>query len=194
MGDNLSTVDLGSGRTAVDIATGVGFTCALLDTGAVKCWGNNDNGQLGIGNTTQMGDHTGEMGDNLSTVDLGTGRTAVAVAAGYHHACAILDNGSVKCWGLNGQLGNSAILPPIEQETTPATWARLCPFGHRWHKGAQPSTLMLDSAHTCVVFDNGSVKCWGSNNHGQGQLGLGHEFEHGDNTGEMGGVRPFAVR
>jgi len=54
-----------------------------------------------------MGDNSGEMGDNLPSIDLGTGRTATAIAAGYYHSCAALDNGAVKCWGDNfyGQLG-----------------------------------------------------------------------------------------
>jgi len=54
-----------------------------------------------------MGDETGDMGDNLPSIDLGTGRTATAIAAGYYHSCAALDNGAVKCWGDNayGQLG-----------------------------------------------------------------------------------------
>jgi len=53
-----------------------------------------------------MGDNTGEMAV-LPTVNLGTGRTATAIAVGNNHSCALLDNASVKCWGLNdkGQLG-----------------------------------------------------------------------------------------
>ena len=187
MGDNLSAVDLGGGRTAVDIATGVGFTCALLDTGAVKCWGANGNGQLGIGNTTQMGDHTGEMGDNLSTVDLGTGRTAVAVAAGYHHACAILDNGSVKCWGFNnaGQLGHSSTDRAGNDSSNMGDALPFTPLA----QGRTAVHIDAGSAHTCVVFDNGSVQCWGSNT--KGQLGLGTSSNMGDNTGEMGSHLPF---
>jgi len=53
-----------------------------------------------------MGDDSGEMAA-LPIVNLGTGRTATAIAAGFYHSCAILDNSSVKCWGYNdkGQLG-----------------------------------------------------------------------------------------
>ena len=43
-----------------------------------------------------------QMGDNLPSVDLGTGHQAVQLSAGAYHTCAILDNGSAKCWGLNG--------------------------------------------------------------------------------------------
>jgi len=53
-----------------------------------------------------MGDNTGEMAQ-LTGINLGTGRTATAIAAGYSHSCALLDNASVKCWGRNafGNLG-----------------------------------------------------------------------------------------
>ena len=69
--------------------------------------GLNDSGQLGIGDTNNRGDGSNEMGDNLPTVDLGAGRTAMAITAGDRHTCAVLDNTSVKCWGKNesGQLG-----------------------------------------------------------------------------------------
>ncbi len=103
----LTGIDLGTGRTATAIAAGAYITCALLDNASVKCWGNNNIGELGIGTTDDMGNNTGEMGDNLPSIDLGTGRTATAIAAGYYHSCAALDNGAVKCWGDNayGQLG-----------------------------------------------------------------------------------------
>jgi len=72
MGDNLPTVDLGTGRTTVWIAAGWVHTCALLDDASVKCWGNNLGGRLGVGDTNTRGDASGEMGDNLPAVDLGT--------------------------------------------------------------------------------------------------------------------------
>ena len=102
----LTGINLGTGRTATAIAAGYYHSCALLDNASVKCWGNNQFGQLGINNTTNMGDNTGEMAV-LPTVNLGTGRTATAIAAGGSHSCALLDNASVKCWGYNyrGQLG-----------------------------------------------------------------------------------------
>ncbi len=56
-------------------------------------------GQLGIDSAAAIENSSGEMGDNLTVVDLGTGRTATAISAGDHHTCALLDNGAVKCWG-----------------------------------------------------------------------------------------------
>jgi alpha-tubulin suppressor-like RCC1 family protein len=81
--------------------------CALLDNASVKCWGTNYNGGLGLGDNNNRGDAANEMGDNLSTVDLGTGRTATAMSLGSSHTCALLDNSDIKCWGSgdNGRLG-----------------------------------------------------------------------------------------
>jgi len=180
----LPTVNLGTGRTATAIAAGDYHTCALLDNASVKCWGRNPYGQLGIDNTTQMGDNTGEMAV-LPTVNLGTGRTATAISAGYEQTCALLDNASVKCWGLNqyGALGidnttrmgddsgEMAVLPTVNLGT-----------------GRTATAIDAGGNHTCAVLDNASVKCWGYN--GNGQLGIGNTTNMGDGPGKMGDNLP----
>ena len=147
------TVDLGTGRTAVSVSSGSSHTCAVLDDGSLKCWGRNSLGQLGIGSTTQQ--------TTPQTVDLGTGRTAVSVSLGYGHTCAVLDDGSLKCWGYNyyGELG----IGSTTQQTTPQTVT----LG----TGRTAVSVSLGQYHTCAVLDDGSLKCWGDNSHGQ--LGLG---------------------
>ncbi len=107
MGDDLPEVDLGQGNAALAIAAGSHHTCALLAGGAVKCWGGNAMGQLGLGDVANRGDGPAEMGDALPAVDLGTAAVAVSLAAGDYHSCAWLDDGRVKCWGRNqyGSLG-----------------------------------------------------------------------------------------
>ena len=65
----LPSINLGTGRTANAIAAGYNHTCAILDNSSVKCWGRNNFGQLGIENTTDMGDNTGEMAA-LPSIDL----------------------------------------------------------------------------------------------------------------------------
>ena len=92
------SVRLGS-SAPIQVTAGDRFSCALLYDGSVKCWGENGSGQLGLGDTDNRGDNTNEMGLYLPAVDLGTGRTATAIQSGLNHTCAILDNGSVKCWG-----------------------------------------------------------------------------------------------
>ena len=102
-------VSLGTGRTAVSVSTGNLHTCAILDDGSLKCWGSNNEGQLGIGSTSNQ--------NTPQSVSLGAGRTAVSVSAGDKHTCAVLDDGSLKCWGSgdSGQLGNGS----WNDETTP---------------------------------------------------------------------------
>jgi alpha-tubulin suppressor-like RCC1 family protein len=77
----------------------------VLAGGVVKCWGINNYGQLGVGDTVTRGDGPGEMGDGLPLIDLGDQSKAVSV--GWTHTCALLEDGAVKCWGRNhaGQLG-----------------------------------------------------------------------------------------
>lgn len=107
MGDALPAVARGTGRTAVDLRVGFSHACARLDDGALKCWGYNDAGALGVGDKIDRGTAPGQMGDALPAVDLGTGRSAIAVTLGINHSCALLDDATVKRWGGNnsGQLG-----------------------------------------------------------------------------------------
>jgi len=89
------------------IAAGNYIAGAILANGTVKFWGQNTYGQLGQGHTNHIGDNSDEMGDNLSAIDLGTGRTATAIGGGYYMSMVRLDNGKLKAWGRNsyGQLG-----------------------------------------------------------------------------------------
>ena len=108
--DALPAVDLGVGKHAVSLGLGGDTSCALLDDNTLKCWGLNEVGQLGLGDTANRGDGAGEMGAALPALDLGTGRTAVELRPGSSHMCVRLDNGDLKCWGegSQGQLGTGA--------------------------------------------------------------------------------------
>ena len=186
MGDNLSAIDLGTGRTATAIAAGRYHTVALLDNGTVKAWGYNNMGQLGQGNTTQIGDGSNEMGDNLPAIDLGTGRTATVIAAGFNHTVALLDNGAVKAWGRNarGQLGqgNTANLGDGSNEMGDNLSA--IDLG----TGRTATAIAAGRQHTVVLLDNGTVKAWGYNH--KGQLGQGNTANLGDGSNEMGDDLP----
>jgi alpha-tubulin suppressor-like RCC1 family protein len=90
-----------SGLTGVVAVTAAAeHTCAVLDDGTAHCWGRNDYGQLGDGTTTSSGVPTSVSGL--------TGVVAVTANSGVGHSCAVLDNGTAHCWGLNnfGQLGD----------------------------------------------------------------------------------------
>lgn len=99
MGDNLPVVDLGTGVKAATIGLAGSHACAVALSGLVKCWGENEGGQLGLGDTVARGNLTGHMGDDLLYVDLGTDVLASSVALGSRHTCAVVDDGGVKCWG-----------------------------------------------------------------------------------------------
>jgi alpha-tubulin suppressor-like RCC1 family protein len=106
VGDNevpgaVGPVDLGDGRTARAITAGGDHTCAVLDNGAVRCWGSGSFGQLGYGNDLPIG--ADQTPGSVGPVNLGAGRTAKAISAAALHTCALLDNDSVRCWGAGGQ-------------------------------------------------------------------------------------------
>ncbi len=167
MGANLPVIDLGSGSdgknyTAKSLSAGDSHTCAILNDNSLKCWGLNASGQLGIGNLLSKGDASNEMGNNLSKVNLGTGKTAKFVSAGVAHTCAILNDNTLKCWGANasGQLGygNDVDLKAPKASSI------------AFETGRTVTAVSAGIAHTCVILDDNSVHCWGKN--ASGQLGL----------------------
>ena len=187
MGDNLPYVDLGRGRTAKVVSSGGIHACAILDNDKIKCWGWNEYGQLGLGDTEGRGDDTGEMGDNLPYVDLGTGRTVKVLSSGDIHACAILDNDKIKCWGDNeyGQLGLGDTDHRGDDTGEMGDNLPYVDLG----RGRTVKALSSGSYYTCAILDNDKIKCWGHNS--SGELGLGDTDRRGDDRGEMGDNLPY---
>lgn len=97
MGDNLPSVPLGAFHAAF-VCSGSEFNCALAINGEIKCWGRNDGGQLGLGDDETRGGPSDvlSMGDNLTSVDLGTGLTVASMAAAGSQACAVFTDGRLK--------------------------------------------------------------------------------------------------
>ena len=96
LGNGGSNIKLTS-NTAIDLmgrTVGYAHTCAILDNGDLKCWGSNSY-LLGFSSSIS----SSLSSPPTSAIDLGSGRTAVAVSAAKYHTCAILDNGSMACWG-----------------------------------------------------------------------------------------------
>ncbi len=178
IGDNetpaaVGAVNLGPGRTAKAISAGGSHTCVIMDTNKVKCWGTADLGALGYGNENVIGDN--ETPAAVGPVNLGPGRTAIAISAGEYHTCAILDNGKVRCWGFaeSGQLGYGDIEDIGDNELPTAR----PPVS----LGAGRKAVAISAGYdfTCAILDTGRVRCWGIND--SGSLGLGHENDIGDN-------------
>ena len=158
-------------RLAGRIDAGNFHTCAIGDDDTVRCWGSGHLGQLGYGNTNDIGDD--ETPGTVVQVDLGAGRTAKDIAAGDFHTCASFDDGSVRCWGFgrDGRLGD-ANTDWIGNDELPGAIGPV-DIGTR-----RKTAITAGGYHTCAVLDNGRVRCWGSN--GTGQLGYGNVITVGD--------------
>ncbi len=126
-------------------------TCFLEATGSVRCWGDNSNGQVGDGSSGNA---------RTSPTSVSGIVNAVSVAVGRDHSCALLVNGTVKCWGSNalGQLGTGA---GSASSAVPVLVSGL----------SNVVSIAAGSAHTCARKSDGTVSCWGQNN--SGQLGDG---------------------
>lgn len=84
------------------------------------------------------------------------------IALGGSHACALLESGTIKCWGSNGfgQLGNNSTINS--------------PYPVRVHNITNAIAIAAGTVHTCAIVKGGSIKCWGSGLFGR----LGHASEN----------------
>lgn len=162
-------------RPVVDVELGNDVTCVLLDNGEVRCFGSNGVGVLGTGTKAEI-----TWPAQTRPIDFGGGRRAVQISVGFDHACALLDDGHVKCWGYGtfGRLGQGN-KRSVGRNSVPADVPDV-----RLPAGLVPARVTAGTYSTCVVFTAGSSTCWGSNS--AGELGLGHLRDIGDGPGEMG--------
>lgn len=255
--------DVPLGGPAIQVVAGTDHTCALLDGGAVECWGRGELGALGTGALDNIGDEPGEM----SPPAVPLGGPAVQLSAGDSHTCALLATGAVKCWGFNmfgqvsvdlGQIvdtpspdipltgkvvqidAGSAHTCALLESGVPVCWGMIVPLVHEpphpvgfggfvvelahgdrricarltggrvrcmglnnWGSNGYGHEQEVQSAivagdvplggaakriiagydHTCVILDSGALRCWGAN--GEGHLGYGHTEALGDEPGEL---------
>jgi len=133
---------------AIGLAVGGFHNCALLSDRTVKCWGRNQDGQVGNGDNT-----TDVRAPALPVSGLAS---VAAISAGGYHSCALMPDSTVRCWGRNtrGQLGDGtntffASTPVAVSGMTTAV------------------SVSGGFYHTCVVLRDGTVQCWGDNDSGQ---------------------------
>ncbi len=135
------------------LALGGQHSCALLGTSEVRCWGRNDQGQLGNasqGNSSRAVAVLQATAPDVNLVDV------EALAAGFQHSCA-LAGGQVRCWGNNalGQLGNPAANSP---QTTAAFLVKTSTSDL-----SNVTSLAAGDGHNCVLVAGGPAHCWGDN-------------------------------
>ncbi len=157
--------DIALGEKATQIAAGEEHVCALLASGAVRCWGSNARGQLGYPGVDMVGDD--ETPESAGPVNLGG--VAVQIDAGGAHTCARMATGKLRCWGygLFGQLGyeNGNNVGDDEHPAAAADVKMLEP-------GDTVARVVLGKYHTCALLGGGGVRCWGAGS--SGQLGYGN--------------------
>ena len=173
LGDELPAIDLGASFVVAQLTAGILHNCALSQEGQVKCWGDGGSGQLGQGDNSNIGRSPESMGEALPAIRLGARVTQIASAGNFN--CALLEDGSLKCWGENffGQLGQGnvdAFLEPVAVELG---------------QGLRAVHLATSGYHSCAIFQDDSLKCWGGAE--SGQLGNGDTANIivGDEAGEM---------
>jgi alpha-tubulin suppressor-like RCC1 family protein len=182
------------------VAVGARHVCAVMESGAVKCWGTNNHGQLGDGTTT----------DRNGPVDvLGLSADVIEIAAGGDHTCALTNQNDLFCWGHgrdgylvgDGVLGDRLVasrvpiqLPSVKTLSagrysdclvTVAGGVKCWGYGYVGLGATKPADVAgltagviqvgLGWDHACAVLDTGKVSCWGLNYNGQ--LGDGTDMK-----------------
>jgi alpha-tubulin suppressor-like RCC1 family protein len=187
-------VDLGAGRTASAVTVGRDHVCAIVDDGTVRCWGNsNPNGELGYPGVTEViGDD--EAAGSLGPVDIGAGRTATAISTDFATTCAVLDDGTARCWGtyLYGALGNPNISEDVGDDETPGSKPAI-----RLGSQRTVTAITVGTFRACALLDSGRLRCWGYNAYGQTGYGNTDQIgddEHPSTAGpvELGGLVSIA--
>jgi alpha-tubulin suppressor-like RCC1 family protein len=132
---------------AKSVSLGDDHTCVVLPDRTVKCWGRNENGQVGDGTTV----------DRLRPTVVPGISGVLEIAAGGRHNCIRNTGGTVRCWGWNerGQLGDGTNIDRPSAGLVPGLVAVVQIAGGHWH--------------TCVLVSDGTARCWGEN--ASGQLG-----------------------
>lgn len=171
LGDGTTTsrptpVEVSGISNAVQVSAGVVYTCAVLGNGAVKCWGLNDDGQLGVGTIFERAPRTTPVRvkdiSNAVRVSASKGGCINNWAPCGTHTCAVLSDGTARCWGFDGnhELGIGEI-PKNGRAAIPSRVVGI----------TKAIAIGTGSSHSCSLLSDGTVRCWGAN--AGGSLGDG---------------------
>ncbi len=149
---------------ASSIEVGYRHACAILTSGRVRCWGLNDNAQLGDASTSHeacSGD--GTLDCSTVPVDVSGVSDAVSIAGDARHTCVVRASGSVACWGRNteGQVSHVGSGGLADHATAPQCASS--------DAGCLDDTAEVSGGvfHTCALSNTGEIRCWGLNTYGQ---------------------------
>jgi alpha-tubulin suppressor-like RCC1 family protein len=163
---------------AAAISVGSSSACAVLSGGTVECWGSNAVGELGDGTTIDSATPVVVSGlMNASSVSVGG-----SPANGQYSACAVISDGSVRCWGNTtfGALGNGTAIGPDTCCSAEEPDDAGCAFGFSVPCSPAPvavsgltgaTAVSMASSFACALLSGGTVQCWGEND--LGELGTG---------------------
>lgn len=148
-------------------------SCALSHVGGVRCWGDGTRGRLGLQSTEDVG--TSDVPSDHDEIEIGG--VVRQLAIGTAHICALLEGGSVRCWGVvdDGRLGyGAAVTEDVGDDEVPASVGDVPLPG-----SGRAVAIASNGQHTCVVIDvDRQVACWGSGK--DGRLGYGDVEVVGD--------------
>ncbi len=132
------------------VSSGGWHSCALVSGGTVECWGDNGNGELGNGTTSDSGTPVAVYSSGTTPLT-----NVTQVSAGSWHSCAVISGGTIDCWGYNGdgELGNGA----TADSSNPVQVNDI----------ASASSISAGGEHSCSIVSGGAVECWGDNYYGE---------------------------
>lgn len=165
--NSVGTVSVG--EPVLQIVAGRQFTCALLESGNVRCWGYGLYGELGYGNIDDVGDD--ELPSSVGIVSIS--EPVEQLALGERFACALLASGDVLCWGSGGwgQLGYGNF-DDIGDDELPSSVGPV-PIGE-----TSVEQIATGQRYTCALMESDNIRCWGAGDFGQ--LGYGDTERIGD--------------
>lgn len=170
LGDKLPFLKFGKSRKLMKLLSNARSNCVLFEDGKVACFGYNLHGELGIGNNIPKGANPNDMDDNLQLINFGENLTVDSIHLGSSawHACIIANNGyGVKCWGYNyfGQLGYPDLVDRGDNENE---MGESLPFVDiNLLKRQKILNVFVGYSHSCMILDDASTRCFGSNLFGQ---------------------------